>query len=127
MAASWPFFVELLANVEMVLAKTDLRVAATYVERLTPPEHRGVFDLIRDEHELTVRELLAVTGSETLLQRAPTLQRTLGIRDAYLDPLHLLQVELLDRARAVGGRPPNLQRALLLTINGIANGLRNTG
>jgi phosphoenolpyruvate carboxylase len=126
MASGWPFFADLLANVEMVLAKTDLKIASLYVDRLVPAEHRAVFDLIAAEYELTRSEVLRTTGASDLLEAAPVLKRTLAVRDAYLDPLHLLQVELLDRARQ---RDPEgrVQRALLLTINGIANGLRNTG
>lgn len=126
MAKGWPFFADLLANVEMVLAKTDLKIAARYVDRLVPSEHRAVFDLIRAEYELTMSEVFRTTGASVLLETTPVLKRTLSVRDAYLDPLHLLQVELLDRARQ--SEPEGkVQRALLLTINGIANGLRNTG
>jgi phosphoenolpyruvate carboxylase len=130
MAAEWAFFADLLANVEMVLAKTDLTVAARYVERLVPAEHRGVLDLIRAEHDLTLAEVLRVRRAGALLERSPVLKRTLEVRDSYLEPLHVLQVELLDRARQssdTADPDPNLQRALLLTVNGIANGLRNTG
>jgi phosphoenolpyruvate carboxylase len=127
MAKSWPFFADLLANVEMVLAKTDLRIAAMYVNRLTPSEHRGIFDLICIEHELTVQELFKVTGSTALLDRYPLLRRTIDVRDAYLEPLHLLQIELLEKTRTDSWHRSSLRRALLLTINAIANGLRNTG
>jgi phosphoenolpyruvate carboxylase len=126
MASGWPFFADLLANVEMVLAKTDLKIAGRYVDRLVASEHRAVFDLIAAEYELTLSEVLRTTGAAGLLAGTPVLKRTLAVRDAYLDPLHLLQVELLDRARH-GDPEAEVQRALLLTINGIANGLRNTG
>jgi phosphoenolpyruvate carboxylase len=119
----------------MTLVKTDLDIAATYVEALVPEELRGPFDDIRAEHDLTVAQVLAVTGDEALLDREPTLRTTLEIRDTYLDPLHHLQVQLLARYRAAGERggegegdvDPDLERALLLTINGIAAGMRNTG
>ncbi len=127
MAVRWPFFADVLSNVEMVLAKTDLAIAARYVETLVPEEHRVVLDLIRDEHESTRTEVLAVLGADELLAGRPALARTLAVRDTYLDPLHVLHVELLARSRVVAERDPTLQRALLLTINGIANGLRNTG
>ncbi len=127
MANRWPFFATLLSNVEMVLAKTDLVIAARYIDRLVPPEHRDVFDVIQAEHDLTVQEVLRATKSSSLLERAPTLRRTLGVRDGYLDPLHLLQIELLHRSRHAISSDSELSRALLLTVNGIANGLRNTG
>ena len=81
---------------------------------------------IRREYDLTVDRLLAVTGDAALLDREPTLRTTLEVRDNYLLPLHHLQLELLHRYRR-GDDDPDLERALLLTINGIAAGMRNTG
>jgi phosphoenolpyruvate carboxylase len=128
MARSWPFFADVLSNVEMVLAKTDLGIASRYVDALVPDEHRRPLDVIRTEHDQTCAEVLAVLGVDELLAGRPGLRRTLSVRDTYLDPLHVLQVELLGRWREAGDAADGtLQRALLLTINGIANGLRNTG
>ena len=127
MARDWPFFADLLSNIEMVLVKTDLAIAEQYVNRLVDPAHRGILKRLREEYELTEREVLAVTGCDKLLEHRPVLRRTLEVRDRYLDPLHALQIELLARARRADDSDPMLQRALLLTMNGIANGLRNTG
>jgi phosphoenolpyruvate carboxylase len=131
MHQQWPFFRALLGNVSMTLAKADMRIARMYVEGLVPPELRHVFEDVLAEQALTTQELLAVTGEGALLDADPVLRQTLVVRDAYLEPLSHLQVALLKRFRDAGGDPddsdPELRRALLLTVSGIAAGLRNTG
>ena len=128
MAADWSFFRSFVSNVQMTLAKTDLGIARHYVDELVSPDQRATFDVIRAEHATTLQELLLLTEQDELLQSAPVLKRTLELRDAYLAPLHALQVSLLARSRASGDDvDPALRRALLLTINGIAAGMRNTG
>jgi phosphoenolpyruvate carboxylase len=121
----WAFFRTFLGNVSMTLVKTDLDLAARYVA-LAPEPLRPLLDQLRAEFDLTVDRLLAVTGDARLLDREPTLRTTLEIRENYLEPLHHLQLELLGRYRR-GEDDPALERALLLTVNGIAAGMRNTG
>jgi phosphoenolpyruvate carboxylase len=123
----WPFFRTVLSNMGMVLAKTDLDLAARYAELVPDEDLRArVFDQITAEHERTCRMLRAVTGDDELLADNPSLARSIRNRFPYLEPLHHLQVEMLRRRRA-GDDDELTRRNIQLTINGIATALRNSG
>ncbi|VVE47883.1 phosphoenolpyruvate carboxylase [Pandoraea anhela] len=127
MVKRWPFFANLLSNMDMVLAKTDLAVASRYAE-LVPDEklRKRVFHRIVAEWQSTSQALALITGHEERLADNPMLARSIKNRFPYLDPLNHLQVELLRRHRA-GESDERARRGIHLSINGIAAGLRNTG
>lgn len=126
MAHRWPFLQALLADVEMVLAKADLGIAARYAE-LAGDVGARIFPIIDSEFCRTRDWVLELRGSESLLSTEPTLQRSIALRNPYVDPMSLLQVRLLREWRASGSNDGPLLSALLATVNGIAQGLRNTG
>ncbi len=123
----WAFFRGLLSNMDMVLSKTDLGIASRYAE-LVPDEvlRNKIFAEIEAEWQSTVDTLFVITGTSSLLEDNPTLARSLTTRTPYIDPLNHLQVGLLQRHRA-GDDNEKVKRAIHLTINGIAAGLRNSG
>jgi phosphoenolpyruvate carboxylase len=129
MAASWPFFASLLANAEMALAKADPTIATRYTQLWDQAEKRErIWGLLAAEFEQTKAELMLVRGSERLLDSEPVLQASIDRRNPFVDPLSFVQIELLSRLRRGGnGDQDELGRVSLLTINGIASGLRNTG
>jgi phosphoenolpyruvate carboxylase len=126
MFADWRFFQTLVSNVEMALVKTDMEIAARYVQELVRPALHEIFTDIRDEYERTLRQVKRLTRQEELLDKLPVLQRTLRVREPYIDPLNYLQVLLLRRLRHGEAEDGLLYRSLLLSINGIAAGLKNT-
>ncbi len=134
MYAGWPFFRALLDNAEMSLLKADIGIAALYSE-LVPD--RAVAELffarIQDEYDRTCVAVLAVTGHQELMEGDPVIQRSVKLRNPYVDPLNYIQVEMLRRLRALSEERQESEEAeamrevITLTINGIAAGLRNTG
>jgi phosphoenolpyruvate carboxylase len=127
MYKNWAFFRGLMSNMDMVLSKTDMGIASSYAELVEDVALRErIFGAINSEWESTVEMLFAVTGNTTLLQDNPAFARSLLTRTPYIDPLNHLQVALLQRYRA-GDNDVLVKRAIHLTINGIATGLRNSG
>ena len=127
MLKDWHFFRTFISNVEMTLAKTDLVMARKYVDRLVDRNLHHFLTTIEAEFDLTCSEIMLLTQKDEILADQPILARTLSVRDAYLAPLHLLQISLLERVRKSESPDDTIRRALLLTINGVAAGLRNTG
>ncbi len=138
MYKEWPFFATMLDNAQMSLAKADMDIASRYAT-LVEDVHlsKRIFGKIKAEYELCVRTICTVTGQSALLDNAPRLQRSITLRNPYVDPLSYLQVELLKRLRAlptgddiddaVKEQKRDLRAAVLLSINGVAAGLKNTG
>ncbi len=122
----WPFLRNLLDDVEMALAKSDLDIARRYVP-LAPEAARPIYLLIHSEWERTVELLLELRAADTLLAGDPTLARAIALRNPYVDPMSLLQVDLLERWRSANRPEGPLLDALLATVSGIARGLQNTG
>ena len=126
MARDWPFFGTLVEDVEMVLAKSDLAIFECY-SRLAGALHAGFFARISAEFARTREAVLAIRGADTLLTNDRRLRLSIRLRNPYVDPISLLQVDLLARWRASGRTDNALLHALVATINGIAAGLQNTG
>ena len=125
MAQHWPFFATQLANMEMVLAKSDMAIAARYAE-LAGPDGVAIFGAIRDGWQVTHDALLSVTGQSRLLEKNAPLDASIRLRLPYIEPLNLLQIELLKRHRG-GESDPRVAEGIQLSINAIATALRNSG
>lgn len=125
MAAEWSFFQSTLSLLELALAKADRQIAAHYDALLTPPELADIGVGLRDRLAEVERCVLQVLDQEILLEHSPSIRRSLQLRRAYLDPINLIQAELLRRQRLADD--DELQDALLATVNGVAAGLKNTG
>jgi phosphoenolpyruvate carboxylase len=125
MTASWPFFDDLLARIEMVCGKSDMEIARSYVERLGGD--MALFASLEAEFDRTVRTIRLVRDAE-ILATEPVLRSAIALRNPYVDVLSLLQVSLLARKRGAGDDvPEDITAALATTLSGIAQGLRNTG
>ena len=134
MMRSFPLFIDMIRNVELALAKADFGVARLYATLVEDEALRDrVYTLLEEEFARTRRMVLAVTEQQTLLERNPVLANSIRLRNPYVDPMSLLQLELLTRKRASDSNDPSpedaaeLDRAITATINGISAGLRNTG
>ena len=125
MYSQWPFFASTIDLVEMTLAKADRRIAAQY-DQLVPEELRPLGAELRARLARAMDAVLAVTGHTVLLEANPVLRRSIDVRNPYVDPINLVQVELLRRLRAPEP-DPSLFDAFVVTVNGIAAGMRNTG
>ena len=141
MYRAWPFFRSTVDLLQMVLAKADADIAAHYDRQLVPPDLQGFGLGLRARLQHAVDGVLLVTGQDRLLENNPVLRRSIDVRNPYVDPINLLQVELLRRLavldKIAAAHDPSdeepaadlvqLRRALSVTINGIAAGMRNTG
>jgi phosphoenolpyruvate carboxylase len=127
MAKEFPLFIDLLRNVEMALGKADLGTARLYSTLVKDGKLcERIYDMFEAEFHRTVRGLFAVLGQTELLHTNQVLAHSIKLRNPYVDPMHLIQVDMLRRKRA-GEDTPDVNRAIAATINGISAGLRNTG
>jgi len=131
MYRTWPFFNNLIDNIQMTLAKADMQIAQHYADLVSDPRLRkGIFGQIRREYDLTVEMIKRITGQNDILDNDPPLQRSIRLRTPFLDPINYIQVNLIEKLRTqkLGKKErEELIHAILLTINCIATGMRNTG
>lgn len=127
MHGEWPFFSSTIDLMEMVLAKADPHIAAEYDRSLAPPLLQGLAVELRQRLLTTTAAVLAVTDRAELLEKNPVLRRSIDVRNPYVDPINLVQIEILRRMRRESEPDPLLRDAFVVTVNGIAAGMRNTG
>jgi phosphoenolpyruvate carboxylase len=132
MYEGWPFFKTMLDNTEISLLKADLEIAALYVDLVTDRElGQSLFTVIREEYERTREKILTISGHRALMELEPVTQNAVHLRNPYIDPLNYIQVEMLRRLRALpdqnSSEADSLREVIVLTVNGIAAGLKNTG
>lgn len=126
MAQDWPFFRTFLDDIAMVLSKGDITIAEQF-SQLSGPLHATFFPQVQAEWTATRAWVLALTGQDSLLQHDPRLAQSIRLRNPYVDPISVLQVDLLQRWRASGGEDADLLRALVACVNGVSQGVQNTG
>jgi phosphoenolpyruvate carboxylase len=129
MYREWAFFKTLVDNAQLALRAADPLIASVYATLADPADREAVFPRIHEEYRRTEAALCRLTGQRDLLDEAPWLQRSIRVRNPYIDPMNYVQVALLRRLRAVapGAEAEELADAVRLSVNGIAAGLRNTG
>ena len=140
MYQGWPFFQTLIDNAQQSLTKADLSIAEQYASLVEDRAIRErIFSLIRAEHDRTCRAICRITGQTALLDNEPALQRSIQLRNPYVDPLNYIQIEMIRRlrrrsaacdaavTRAAHNEDDALRAVIELTINGVSSGLRNTG
>jgi phosphoenolpyruvate carboxylase len=129
MYAEWPFFRATIDLIEMVVAKADPTSSARYDRRLVPSDLQGLGETLRGELQTTIDRILEVSGHARLLETYPEGRLSLEARNPYIDPINLLQIELLRRLRQAEDAEPSAEvwEAFVMTVNGIAAGMRNTG
>jgi phosphoenolpyruvate carboxylase len=126
MARDWPFFSTFLDDIAMVLSKGDITIAEQF-SQLSGALHATFFPQIQRELELTAQQILVLTGQDELLQHDQRLALSIRLRNPYIDPISVLQVDLLRRWRASGGEDDDVLRALVACVNGVSQGVQNTG
>jgi phosphoenolpyruvate carboxylase len=127
MVEQWPFFEVRISMLEMVFAKTDIGLSAYYDELLVPEATRHIGEALRNQLGRDIKTILGIHGSQHLLEDQPWTAESIHLRNIYTDPLNYLQAELLQRHRRGDQPEPQVERAIMVTIAGIAAGMRNTG